>query len=152
MIEQLSSIVTDAGASAIHLSIRPDGQGGVQVTLNTEGCPLANTDEQKKQPKAFALRQALAQPLIVCGPVGEMDVFMIEELTKYADTIVPAQQAFNTLSSNGAKASASTKQAVEKSGVEPQTSPSNANPESADVPLESTEAPSDEREHDPDSL
>jgi hypothetical protein len=87
MIEQLAKLALKAKAKSIHLTIIPMGEDSVQVVLNVENlpCTISADDEE-----TMRVRAALATPLIVRGSVGEMDVFMVEELTKYADSYIPA--------------------------------------------------------------
>ncbi|MBD1389432.1 hypothetical protein IC617_08335 [Neiella sp. HB171785] len=100
MIEQICTLLNDAQASSMHIVIRPDGQGNVSLSFLVQGCELATDDEAKKNAKAFNLRAALAKPLLLNGAIGEMDVEAISALIQYADSYVPAQQAFHAASTN----------------------------------------------------
>ena len=100
MIEQICTLLSDAQASAMHLTIRPDGQGNVSISFVTQGCELALEDEEKKNPSAAKLRAALASPLTLSGSIGEMDVAAITELAQFAEAYVPAQRAFHAKATN----------------------------------------------------
>lgn len=92
MIEQLSKLVKKSGAKSIHLSITPIGDD-VQVTIITEALPLPD-EKENNDVHIQNIRAALAQPVTMQGAIGEMDVFCVEELTKYAETYIPATKNF----------------------------------------------------------
>jgi hypothetical protein len=131
MIEQLAKLALKAKAKSIHLTIIPMGEDSVQVVLNAEplSCTISADDEE-----TMRVRAALATPLIVRGSVGEMDVFMVEELTKYADSFVPASiklsKSSNTdkVTSNISKSSTAKKSVTTEKAVAPEsTVTTNAN-------------------------
>jgi len=88
MIDQITTMLREAGASKMTLTITPEGDSNVTVIAQAAlSNPSDNTNMQA--------RAALQQPLVMSGFCGEVDVEFSEALVQFASTFVPAAQRSN---------------------------------------------------------
>lgn len=117
MIEQLAHFIRDAALEGVTLTIKADGNDGIQVILSA--IPKPQTDllihrDAKTRERADQLRAILAHPLVVTGPVGEVDVYLQEQITAFCASFQPVATDFSALAANTESAAMAHKSAKAK--------------------------------------
>lgn len=107
MIETLSQLAASSGISRLTVSIQPQSESRVAVTIQSilGAEPPTPTEAQKK------LRMALAQPVLIDGLPGEIDAKIESILDDYLGRVRPHADGLKTNAEEAAKA-------VEKAGAE----------------------------------
>ncbi len=133
MIETLHELALASGIERMNLSIQAESESKatvvVQCILGTS--PKDATDEQQK------LREALSQPIVIRGVVGEVDAKLDSLLTDYVRSVQPFAESIETSTEKAKeKVTKAGKEAAKTKGGEQAASP-DASTKAADDDSES---------------
>lgn len=92
MIETLHELTLASGIERMNLSIQADSKSKATVVVQCilGAAPKDATDEQQK------LREALSQPIVIRGVVGEVDAKLDSLLTDYVRSVQPFAESIET--------------------------------------------------------
>lgn len=92
MIETLHELTLTSGIERMNLSIQADSESRTTVVVQCilGAAPKDATDEQQK------LREALSQPIVLRGVVGEVDAKLDSLLTDYVRSVLPFAESIET--------------------------------------------------------
>ena len=101
MIEVLCKMLPTAGIKRMNISLQSSGAGKVTIVVQSILGEIPNGDgnylfEEKcddlPSRSQLALRDALCQPLVIEGTIGEVDVRLEKELMDFVTAAVPAAE------------------------------------------------------------
>lgn len=131
MIEQIATLLKNANAQSMNLTIRINDNNQVSIIANT----ILNPTLPNESTTALELRGKLTLPLIIQGDINELDVSFCEKLTTFTDSFVPAAQTHNALLNTTALIDNANKKVTTKA---PKTTPENKNIVSSNPTSETT--------------
>lgn len=133
MIETLHELALASGIERMNLSIQAESESKATVVVQCifGASPKDATDEQQN------LREALSQPIVIRGVVGEVDAKLDSLLTDYVRSVQPFAESIETSTEKAKeKVTKAGKEAAKTKGSEQAASP-DASTKAADDDSES---------------